>query len=94
MKISIGVGGYARGDITGAVDFVQAADRLGVDSVWSAEAWGQDAIAPLAYLAAKTERIKLGTGAVIMPWNAGPATYPNDASGMMASSIQLCEENP
>lgn len=62
MKIAIGVGGYARGDITGAVDFVQAADRLGVDSVWSAEAWGQDAVTSLGYLAAKTERIHLGTG--------------------------------
>lgn len=62
MKISVGVGGYARGDIKGAVDFVMAADRLGVDSVWSAEAWGQDAVTSLAYLAAKTERIKLGTG--------------------------------
>lgn len=62
MKTSIGVGGYARGDITGAVEYVQAADRLGVDYVWSAEAWGQDAITSLAYLAGKTERIKLGTG--------------------------------
>ncbi|MEM6709114.1 MAG: LLM class flavin-dependent oxidoreductase [Pseudomonadota bacterium] len=62
MKLSVGIGGYARGDIAGAVEFVQAADRLGVDSVWSAEAWGQDAVTSLAYLAAKTERIKLGTG--------------------------------
>lgn len=62
MKLSVGVGGYARGDIKGAVEFVMAADRLGVDSVWSAEAWGQDAVTSLAYLAAKTERIKLGTG--------------------------------
>ncbi|MEM8767128.1 MAG: LLM class flavin-dependent oxidoreductase [Pseudomonadota bacterium] len=62
MKTSIGVGGYARGDITGAAKFVQAADALGVDYVWSAEAWGQDAVTSLAYLAGKTERIKLGTG--------------------------------
>ena len=62
MRIAIGVGGYARGDVKGAVELVQAADRLGVDSVWSAEAWGQDAITSLAFLAAKTERIKLGTG--------------------------------
>jgi F420-dependent oxidoreductase-like protein len=39
-----------------------AADRMGVDQAWSAEAWGMDAIVPLAYLAAKTENIKLGTG--------------------------------
>ena len=35
---------------------------MGVDFVWSAEAWGMDTIVPLAYLAAKTENIKLGTG--------------------------------
>ena len=44
------------------VDFVVEAEKLGVHSVWSAEAWGQDAVVPLAYLAAKTSRIKLGTG--------------------------------
>ncbi|MCY4564200.1 MAG: LLM class flavin-dependent oxidoreductase, partial [Gammaproteobacteria bacterium] len=38
------------------------AEKLGVDTAWSAEAWGQDAVAPLAYLAARTERIRLGTG--------------------------------
>ena len=38
------------------------AEKLGVDTVWSAQAWGQDAVAPLGYLAAKTERIRLATG--------------------------------
>src|SRR5947199_112787 len=37
-------------------------ERMGVDSVWSAEAWGHDGATPLAYLAAKTSRIKLGSG--------------------------------
>ena len=62
MKTSIAIGGYARDDILGTVEFVRAAERLGVDCVWSAEAWGQDAVTSLAYLAAKTETIKLGTG--------------------------------
>ena len=44
------------------VDFVQLAERLGVDYAWAAEAWGRDAVTPLAYLAACTKRIKLGTG--------------------------------
>jgi F420-dependent oxidoreductase-like protein len=44
------------------VALVQRAERLGFDSVWSAEAWGSDAITPLAYLAGKTDRIRLGTG--------------------------------
>jgi F420-dependent oxidoreductase-like protein len=38
------------------------AERLGVEMVWTAEGWGYDAATPLAYLAAKTERIRLGTG--------------------------------
>ena len=62
MKLSIGIGGYARAEIKGAVEFVQAAERLGVDCVWSAEAWGQDAATSLAYLAGQTQRIHLGTG--------------------------------
>src|SRR5204863_1499275 len=44
------------------VTFVVEAERLGADSVWVAEAWGYDAFAPLAYLAAKTDRIRLATG--------------------------------
>ncbi|MDP6377760.1 MAG: LLM class flavin-dependent oxidoreductase [Pseudomonadales bacterium] len=62
MKVSIGVSAYGSADISGSVSYVQAAEKLGVDSIWSAEAWGQDAVTSLAYLAAVTERIKLGTG--------------------------------
>jgi F420-dependent oxidoreductase-like protein len=65
MKVSIGIGGAASGrkrDFEEQVDYVIEAEKLGVDAVWSAEAWGQDAIAPLAYLAARTSRIRLGTG--------------------------------
>ncbi len=65
MKVSITVGGPASGgkrDFDRKVEYVQEAERLGVDTVWTAEAWGQDAVTPLAYLAARTERIRLGTG--------------------------------
>jgi F420-dependent oxidoreductase-like protein len=41
---------------------IQAAERLGYDSVWTAEAYGSDAVTPLAFIAARTERIRLGTG--------------------------------
>ena len=44
------------------VEFVVDAERLGVDSVWVPEVWGHDAFTPLAYLAARTERIGLATG--------------------------------
>jgi len=65
MKVSIGIGGAASGrrrDFDEQVEYVVEAERLGVDAVWTAEAWGQDAVSPLAFLAAKTERIRLGTG--------------------------------
>ncbi len=52
---------YRSAKLTVPVDLVQAADDLGYHSVWSAEAYGADALSPLAYLAALTRRIKLGT---------------------------------
>src|SRR5262245_3061161 len=42
-------------------DFVRDAERIGATSAWVAETWGQDALTPLAYLAARTERIGLGS---------------------------------
>ena len=42
-------------------EFVRDAERIGVTSAWVAEAWGQDALTPLAYLAAVTDQIALGT---------------------------------
>lgn len=65
MKISIGIGGSAVGaplEMLRSIEFAQEAERLGVDSAWTAEGWGSDAVAPLAFLAARTERIQLGTG--------------------------------
>ncbi|NNE74457.1 MAG: LLM class F420-dependent oxidoreductase, partial [Acidimicrobiales bacterium] len=46
----------------GWVELTVEAEKLGYDTVWTAESWGSDVFSPLAYLAAKTERIKLGTG--------------------------------
>jgi F420-dependent oxidoreductase-like protein len=46
---------------------VQEAERLGFDSVWAAEAWGTDAVSVLAYFAAVTERIKLGSAIMQIP---------------------------
>jgi F420-dependent oxidoreductase-like protein len=63
MRIAIGLG-LANEDWAQAVSYVTEAERLGVDSVWSAEAWGYDAVTPLAYLAAKTSTITLGTGII------------------------------
>lgn len=62
MKTAIGIGMAGNERWDDLSEFVVEAERLGVDYVWSAEAWGHDAVTPLAYLAAKTTRIKLGTG--------------------------------
>ena len=64
------------------VDFVVEADRLGAHSVWVPEAWGQDALTPLGYLAARTSRIGLGSGIV----QVGARTPANLA--MSALSLQ------
>lgn len=61
VKVSVGFG-PRDGGWSESVAFVQEAERLGVDSAWTSEAWGFDAITPLAYLAGQTSSIKLGTG--------------------------------
>jgi F420-dependent oxidoreductase-like protein len=66
MKLGLNLGLYG----TAVADnfmLVEEAERLEYDSVWTAEAYGSDAVTPLAYIAARTERIKLGTGVLQMP---------------------------
>ncbi len=48
-------------------DLIREAESLGYDSVWTAEAYGNDAIVPLAYIGANTSKIKLGTAIIQMP---------------------------
>ncbi len=62
MKLAIEIGGTQPGNLDLTTEWVQRAERLGVDMAFSAEAWWSDAATPLAYLADKTERIKLATG--------------------------------
>ena len=62
MKLAIEIGSAQPDTLDKAVEWVQLAERLGVDMAFSAEAWWSDAVTPLAYLADKTERIKLATG--------------------------------
>lgn len=50
------------------------AEAIGVDTVWSAEAWGTDGIVPLAYLAALTSRIRLATGILQITARVAPMT--------------------
>ena len=63
MKLGLMLG-YSGAELNIPVKLVQLAEQLGYDSVWTAEAYGSDAITPLAYLAAHTERIRLGTAVI------------------------------
>ena len=64
MKLALRLDLYRAADLAVPMDFVRAAEDLGYHSVWTAEAYGSDALSPLAYIAALTRRIKLGTAVV------------------------------
>ena len=67
MEIAIRSFSGVRSDVSEwkpVADFAREAENLGVDSIWTSAAWGTDAISPLAYLAAKTSKIRLGTGII------------------------------
>lgn len=64
MLLALGLDLYRGSRLQVPVDQVLRAERLGFHSVWTAEAYGSDALSPLAYLAALTTRIGLGTGVV------------------------------
>ena len=49
------------------IDLAQEAERLGYSSAWAAEAWGTDAVSVLAWLGARTEKIKLGSAILQLP---------------------------
>jgi F420-dependent oxidoreductase-like protein len=66
MKLGLMVG-YSGQKVGLDVAGVLEAERLGYDSVWTAEAWGSDAVSPLAWLGAKTTRIRLGTAIMQLP---------------------------
>jgi len=64
LRLGLNLGYWAGGPPPGAVEAIQEADRLGFDSVWTAEAYGSDALMPLAWWGASTTQIKLGTAIV------------------------------
>src|SRR5258707_14948893 len=102
MKLGLNLG-YSGATLNIPVELVQRAEALGYDSVWSAEAYGSDAITPLAFLAGKTSRIKLGTGimqlAARTPANAAMSAASIDAmagggrfiAGLGVSGPQIVE---
>ncbi|MBV8979474.1 MAG: LLM class flavin-dependent oxidoreductase, partial [Acidimicrobiia bacterium] len=64
MKLGLHVGYWGAGPPPGAQESILEAEGLGYDSVWTAEAYGSDAVSPLAWWGAQTSRIKLGTNLI------------------------------
>ncbi|MCC5953424.1 MAG: LLM class F420-dependent oxidoreductase [Acidimicrobiia bacterium] len=74
MKLGLMWGYWGRTPPAGFVEHTVEAERLGYDSVWTAEAWGSDALTPLGHLAAVTSTIGLGTSVVQLSARTPTAT--------------------
>jgi F420-dependent oxidoreductase-like protein len=64
LRLGVNTGYWAGGPPPGAAEMIAEAERLGFDSMWTAEAYGSDALMPLAWWGAATTKIKLGTSIV------------------------------
>ena len=87
MRLGMSVG-YA-GGIREAVDQVVELEKAGMDVVWVAEAYGVDAVSVMGYIAARTERIEIGSG--ILPiYSRTPALIAMTAAGIDLLSQGRC----
>jgi F420-dependent oxidoreductase-like protein len=66
LKLGLNTGYWGAGPPPGAEEAVAEADRLGFDSVWTAEAYGSDVLTPLAWWGSKTSSVRLGTAIMQM----------------------------
>jgi F420-dependent oxidoreductase-like protein len=66
MKLGLNIG-YFGTAIADDFTLISTAEDLGFDSVWTAEAYGADAVTPLAWIAARTDRIKIGSAVLQIP---------------------------
>jgi F420-dependent oxidoreductase-like protein len=74
VKLALNTGYWAGGPPAGAPAAIAEAERLGFDSIWSSEAYGSDALTPLAWWGSATERVRLGTAIVQMSARQPAAT--------------------
>jgi F420-dependent oxidoreductase-like protein len=74
LKLGLNTGYWAGGPPPGIEQTIAEAESLGLDSIWTAEAYGSDCLTPLAWWGARTERLKLGTAIVQMSARQPAAT--------------------
>ncbi len=74
MKVGVQLGYWGRTPPADLPDTLAAVDDLGLDSVWVAESWGNDAFTYAAWVAAHTKRVRVGTGIVQMAARTPSAT--------------------
>ncbi len=84
MKLGLMIG-YSGAELRLDMNLIHGVESLGFDSVWTAEAWGSDAVSPLAWIGAQTRRIRLGTGIMQMPGRS-PANTAMTAMSLDALS--------
>jgi F420-dependent oxidoreductase-like protein len=90
LGVNLGYQDWANG-LAQAVATVQHAERLGFDSAWTAEAYGTDAVTPLTWLMAHTERINVGSAIMQMPARTPAMTAMTAATldGMSGERFRL-----
>jgi len=74
VTLGYSAGYWGSGPPAGALEAIKEAERLGFDSAWTAEAYGSDALSPLAWWGSHTERIRLGTSIIQMSARTPAAT--------------------
>ncbi|MCB1741731.1 MAG: LLM class F420-dependent oxidoreductase [Gammaproteobacteria bacterium] len=87
MRLGLSLG-YSGRHVDLPLERIQLAEQLGFHAVWTAEAYGSDAVTPLAFIAARTERIKLGTAIIQLA-----ARSPANAAMSMATLDTLAGGN-
>jgi F420-dependent oxidoreductase-like protein len=74
MKLGYHTGYWSSGPPPGITDAIAVCEQVGVDSIWTAEAYGSDCLTPLAWWGAATERVRLGTDVMQMSARTPTAT--------------------
>jgi F420-dependent oxidoreductase-like protein len=74
LKLGLQLGYWGAQPPSDLIGIAQEAERLGFDSIWTAESWGSDAFTPLAWIGAQTSKIRLGTAVVQLSARTPTAT--------------------